>query len=238
MMGLKWSCPDCNQKLPIESSTKHKMICQEREVPCPIDNCIKSIRRSNLVKHLLQHPERDFVTARGSKVGFLHTGGSGEIIVVWPTLDKVVHIQLNAHQDIVNYSSGVWYAVQFNAYGDEYSINVENVDPMDGKIRETSMVAMTPDITNHGGVSLCPVQARLRGIAYMNGDDGSESLRCTTKSATIFYNNGNTYEQLKKKSIIPPPNQMHRLTGLTTIYDTMSNRTGSVLCFSIELVDL
>ena len=75
-----------------------------------------------------------------------------------------------------------------NAYGDECSINVENVDPMDGKVRETSIVAMTPDITNTEGFFVSG-SSQAKGIAYMNGDDGSESLRCTTKSATIFDNN-------------------------------------------------
>lgn len=236
MMGLKWNCPDCKQKLPIQSSTKHRTTCREREIPCPLDNCGKTTRRCILMDHIMQHPERDIVVARGPKIGFLHTGGSGGIIIAWPTLDKILHIQLHAHQDIVNYSSGVWYALQFNAYGDECSIHVENIDPIDGTIRETSTVSMTPDLTNHGGVAAsCPVQARLRGIAYMSPGYDEDEWFQRTKSATITDNNENTYVQLKKKAMLPSASRMQRLTGLTTIYDAMSNRTGSLLCFSIQL---
>ena len=235
LMGLSWKCPDCHCSVPVICAASHRNTCSEREVTCPIDGCGKNMPRSALMEHILQHPDRSYTLVTASRVGVIHHGGNGEILLAWPERDRVIHVQLTAQHDLSACTTSVWYSVQLHTFGDDFSVHLENIDPLDGTVREVCYV----DVVGSGNnTALSPVHARLQAIGYRTETSIMATLeRNGTTSGLPLVDGISAYRQLRQKMILPPVGSLCRLSSMTTVYDAISPRASGMLCFTLGLDD-
>jgi ssDNA-binding Zn-finger/Zn-ribbon topoisomerase 1 len=230
LMGLSWTCPDCLKCVPIVEAASHRNICPERQVICPIDGCGKSMRRSALVEHILQHPKRAYTLATVSRVGITHHGGDGDIIVVWPAMDRVIHVHLAMQHTSSAYTDTVWYAVQFHTFGDDFPVCLENVDPINGTVRAVCHIDV---VGSENAMSLSPVYARLQAFGYRTNTSVSFGHNGTTSGLPLV-ERCSVYKQLRNKMFIPSMTSLRRLPGMATVYDA-TPPTAAVICFALGL---
>lgn len=233
LLCLRWKCPDCHESLRLKETLQHRVTCPERSVVCPVDGCGKTLSRSHFVAHVLQHTVRDYVMSRHRTVGVVHVGCGGEIVVVFPEQDWVLHVQIAAHQD----GSGVWYTVQINTYGDHLRVTLENFDPIEGTVCEVTHMNMRPDVSNYNGISFSKIQARLQGMAYLHGGASSESFSPHTSSTcgVAIGKRAEAVSLLRDKTILPRPSSLTSPLTTVAMYDVVQMRTGSVLCLALTV---
>lgn len=233
-MGLQWQCSDCHCRVRVDEVIEHRLVCEHRELVCPVDCCNRRVKRCDLIDHVLQHSYTDFHSCQDQSLALVHVGGSGETILVWPKHDIIVQIQFNAQHD--SSSSGGWYAIQLNGYGKRLRLRIESYDPLAGELCEVTYVHLVPDVTSHSGVGFCPVQARIQTTATLSSQDMQELSNRPTRSATLpSEGTTNIIHWMQRKKLLPTLSQMHRPTG--TVYDTMIvSRPRNILVLGIHLL--
>ena len=235
-MGLKWKCSDCERRVCVDEVIEHRLVCEHRELVCPVECCNRRVKKCDLICHVLQHSDTDFHECHHQSIALVHMGGSGEAIIVWQYHDVIVQFQFNAQQDSL--SSGGWYALHVNGYGKPLRLRLDSYDPLSGELREVTYVNIVPDVTSHSGIGFCPVQARIQSSATLSSQDMLEWSSRPTRSATLPTEpdeNANIVTWLQRKKLLPTASQMQRPTG--NAYDTMIvSRLRNILVLGVTLL--
>lgn len=232
LLGMRWVCPECLESVRMVDATEHRARCKHREVRCPVDACSMNCARRDLVMHLQQHAGKNLIRSSGNTIGLVHTGGTGDVILVWPLLDRVVHLKLAGHHDAFNVASGVWFCVHGHAFGDKVKLSISNVDPIDGRVREMSEIDMDPATGLCTDVGTSPVHARIGAFAIHRSvpDEVHTIMGC------CVHPNASLRAELVRRTFLPARTMLSRPSALPITVEKIHNTVFTV-CLRVEIRD-